>query len=106
MKIKAVFLGLTVTALSMVAIATEDKGTAKQTMAGYISDSQCGTNVDKACAKRCAKQGAAPVFVDDKDKTVISIANPESVKDLIGEHVALEGTLNDNQLTISAAKKD
>src|SRR5689334_18054012 len=88
-----VLMALIVASLSAMTYSAENKDSgANKKMSGYISDARCGARVDKACAKRCASQGVAPVFVDEKSETVFSLGNPEKVKDLIGDHVAVTGT--------------
>ena len=76
---------------------------------GFISDASCGaanakaTAEAKECAQRCVKGGAAPVFVTG-DK-VINIANPATVKDLVGEKVKVKGTLDKGTLKVESIAK-
>jgi len=68
---------------------------------GYVSDAKCGAKVDAACAKKCIEAGEKVVFVNDSDKAVIPIANPEPLKGHEGHHVMVEGKLENNSLTVS-----
>jgi hypothetical protein len=79
----------------------------KGTWTGYISDSDCGTkgnNADHAaCAKKCVKNGAAPVFVvGDK---VYTISNPKKVAKFIGDKVTITGSLTGDAIEIEKVSK-
>jgi len=79
----------------------------KGTWTGYISDADCGTkgnNADHAeCAKKCVKNGAAPVFVvGDK---VYTISNPKKVAKFIGDKVTISGTLTGDAIAIDKISK-
>jgi hypothetical protein len=59
---------------------------------GYISDSMCGAKhagTGAECVKKCIAGGLKPVFVDDKQKAVWTIDNPDAVKDYYGSHVVV-----------------
>lgn len=61
-------------------------------LTGYISDSMCGAKhagTGAACVKECIKNGMKPVFVDEANKQVWTIDNPDAVKDFYGDHVAV-----------------
>jgi len=86
-----------------LAAFTIDKG--KWT--GYISDSHCGAKGNNAghadCAKKCIKEGFAPVFVvGDK---VYAINNPKKVADFIGEKVTITGTITNDKVDIEKISK-
>jgi hypothetical protein len=77
------------------------------TWTGYISDSHCGAagNNDghAACAKKCVKQGYAPVFVvGDK---VYTIKDPKLVSDYIGDKVTITGTITGDSIDIEKVTK-
>ena len=79
----------------------------KGTWTGYISDSDCGmkgNNADHAeCAKKCVKNGAAPVLVvGDK---VYAISNPKTVAKFIGDKVTVTGTLTGESIAIDKITK-
>jgi len=75
-----------------------------QRWTGYVSDAKCGAKVDAACAKKCIEAGEKMVFVNDGDKAVIPVANPEALKGHEGHHVMVEGRLENNALTVSKVK--
>lgn len=79
----------------------------KGTWTGYISDSDCGTkgnNADHAaCAKKCVKNGAAPVLVvGDK---VYTLSNPKKVAKFIGDKVTITGTMTGDAIAIDKVTK-
>ncbi len=87
---------------SIVAYAA-DKGT----WTGYISDSHCGAKGNNdghaACAKKCIKDGYAPVFVvGDK---VYTINDPKKVSKYIGQKVTITGTITGDALDIEKVGK-
>jgi hypothetical protein len=91
---------LVVASLSVYAAGTE-------TWTGFVSDSDCGTkgnNADHAaCAKKCVKNGAAPVLVvGDK---VYTISNPKKVAKYIGDKVTITGTLTGDAIAIDKVTK-
>jgi hypothetical protein len=62
---------------------------------GFISDSGCGSKHlgdNAACVKGCISKGEKPVFVDETQKVVWKIDNPESVKDFYGAKVVITAT--------------
>ena len=82
-------------------------GADKGEWTGYISDADCGTkgnNADHAaCAKKCVKNGAAPVFVvGDK---VYTISNPKKVAKFIGDKVNITGTMTGDAIEIEKISK-
>lgn len=79
----------------------------KGTYTGYISDADCGTKGNSAdhaeCAKKCVKNGAAPVFVvGDK---VYTISNPKKVAKFIGDKVNITGTITGDAIDIEKISK-
>lgn len=86
-----------------LAIYAAEKGT----WTGYISDSHCGAKGNSEghadCAKKCVKNGYAPVFVvGDK---VYTINNPKKVSHYIGDKVTITGTITDDKLDIEKISK-
>jgi hypothetical protein len=78
-------------------------------IAGYISDSKCGAThtssaPDAACVKACIGAGAKPVFVDDAQKQVWTIDDPDAVKGHYGHHVSVVGSRDETNKTIHIAK--
>ena len=81
--------------------------TGKGSWTGWISDADCGTKGNSAdhadCAKKCVKNGAAPVFVvGDK---VYTISNPKKVAKFIGDKVQITGTLTGDAIQIEKVSK-
>ncbi|MGH2565202.1 MAG: hypothetical protein ACRDE8_06010 [Ginsengibacter sp.] len=81
-----------------VAAFTTDKGT----WTGYISDSHCGAKGNNAghaeCARKCVKEGYAPVFV--VGEKVYAINDPKKVADYIGDKVTITGTITNDAIDI------
>lgn len=79
-----------------------------ESLAGFVSDEHCGashsygTDNAKKCVKSCVKKGSAPVLVTDGK--VMRIANPDAVKDVVGENVTIEGTVSDHTVTVASVK--
>jgi len=97
-------LALLFAAISVSAVTTSAKS---MTWTGWISDSHCGAkgmSADhKACAETCVKtKNAKWVFVNDKTKHVIPIANQDSVvpEDALGHPVKVTGHIDKGVLTI------
>jgi hypothetical protein len=89
--------------LFSLSVFAADKGT----WTGYISDSHCGAKGNSdghaSCAKKCVKEGYAPVFVvGDK---VYTINNPKKVSNYIGDKVTITGTITDDKLDIEKVTK-
>ena len=87
---------------SFIAFAA-DKGT----WTGYISDEHCGAKGNNAghsdCAKKCVKDGYAPVFVvGDK---VYTISDPKKVSHYIGDKVTITGTITGDAIDIEKISK-
>lgn len=73
------------------------------TMNGWISDSMCGAKhagSGAACVKKCIDGGMAPVFVSEKDKSVLKIDNPDAVKSYYGSHVKVTGTVDESAKSV------
>ncbi|UWZ82977.1 hypothetical protein [Occallatibacter riparius] len=79
-------------ALSAVSASAADSSS----MNGWISDSMCGAKhagSGAACVKKCVEGGMQPVFVSEKDKSVLTIDNPDTVKEYYGSKVTVKGTV-------------
>jgi hypothetical protein len=91
-------IGIYLCTMSVLAFAKD------QTWAGWISDSKCGVNGANAghmaCAKKCIAEGAKPVFVSDSEQKIIPVANPEMLRDHVGEHVKLVGTMSNGSVHV------
>jgi len=75
-----------------------------QRWTGYVSDAKCGAKLDAACTKKCLEAGEKMVFVNDGDKSVVPVANPEKLKNHVGQHLLIEGRIDNNTLTVSNVK--
>ena len=100
-------LFVVVLALSTVPALAADMSAAK--VSGYISDSMCGAKhngsaPNVACVKKCIGGGAKPVFVDDANKAVYTIDDPDSVKGHEGHHVSVVAKTDDSAKTIHISK--
>ncbi|MBS1669273.1 MAG: hypothetical protein JST58_18025 [Bacteroidetes bacterium] len=78
------------------------------TWTGYISDSHCGAKGAKegheACAAKCIKEGAVPVFVvGDK---VYTISQPKKVSKYLGKKVTITGNINGDVIEIEKVSKE
>ena len=109
-------LGLTVVML-MIASTVSFGKKADKTYTGEIMDSTCakmgnhdagykltGTNTPKDCTLACVKSGAKFVLYDATTKTTYELDDQDMAKDLAGQKVKVEGTLNNSTKTIHAAK--
>jgi heme A synthase len=80
-------------AIALGAMVASAAGSTK--INGWISDSMCGAKhagSGAACVKKCIDGGMAPVFVDEQQKAVWTIDNPDAVKGFYGDHVAVTAT--------------
>jgi len=79
-----------------------------QTVNGWISDSKCGVKGAnagaEACTKKCIAAGASPVVVTDKDQKVLTVENPDSLKDHYGHHVAVTGHIDGDKIHVVSVK--
>jgi hypothetical protein len=99
-------LALLFAAITIAGVATT--ASAKTlTWTGWISDSHCGAkgmSADhKACAETCVKtRNAKWVFVNNKTKHVIPIANQDSVvpDEALGHPVRVTGHIDNGVLTV------
>ena len=77
--------------------------------AGWISDSKCaakGANAaHEACTKKCVASGEKPVLVTDADGKVVPIDNPDAVKDQLGKHVEVKGTLANGSVHVKSVSE-
>ena len=73
---------------------------------GYLSDRKCAKPDEghAECARKCVKNGEPIVFVNDVDKKVYEIENPESVKDHVGHKVVLTGKAEADRIRVDSVK--
>jgi len=79
-----------------------------QTVNGWVSDSKCGVKganaTSEACTKKCIKAGASPVVVTDTDQKVLTVENPDALKDHYGHHVAVTGHVTGDKIHVESVK--
>jgi hypothetical protein len=95
---------------SMAAMADDAKKSATkapaggQSFDGWVSDEKCGAKIDAECAKKCEALGVKMVFVNAADKSIVQVANQASLKGYAGQHVNIQGKLENGVLTVSSVK--
>ncbi len=79
-----------------------------ETVKGWVSDSKCGVKGANAkaeeCTKKCIAEGASMVFVTDKDQKVLTIDNPDALKDHVGHHVAVKAHVMGDSIHVESVK--
>ncbi|MFZ0685913.1 MAG: hypothetical protein WAM89_10235 [Terriglobales bacterium] len=79
-----------------------------QTVNGWVSDSKCGVKGAHEgaaeCTKKCIEGGASAVIVTDKDQKVLTVDNPDSLKEHYGHHVAVTGHIDGDKIHIDGVK--
>lgn len=76
-------------------------------MTGWISDSICGAGnagsnkAERECADRCIKNGAAPVFVSEKDQKVYQVSDAALAKKHLQGKVKVSGDIKGDTITIA-----
>jgi len=96
---RVLFVMVAVFALTALAAKAADSSKIN----GYISDSMCGAKhmgTGAECVKKCISGGMKPVFVDEANKAVWTIDNPDAVKDFYGSHVTVTATADDSTKTV------
>ncbi len=73
---------------------------------GYVSDKKCAKPDEghAECARNCVKDGEPIVFVNDIDKKVYEIENPDAVKDHVGHKVVLTGKADGDRIHVDSVK--
>ena len=102
---KKCFVFVAMFAVSSLVFAADNKTDTKaklETVTGVVSDAKCGAAAhDADCVKKCEEAGQPLVVVNDKDKSVMSVKNPEVLKGHEGHHVRLKAHVYpDNSLHI------
>jgi hypothetical protein len=106
MKKVTLFLFLMFSLLFCLAIvsAAKDKTAKASTVKGWVTDAKCnvkGANAEgEACTKKCLAAGEKMVLVTDKDHKVLTVDNPDVLKDHAGHHVAVKGQVDSSAGTI------
>jgi len=96
------FVALMVVVFGLATVAFSSPGSTK--LNGWISDSMCGAKHmgdNPSCVKKCIHEmGSAPVFVDEAQKAVWTIENPDAVKDFYGDHVTITATVDSSTKSV------
>jgi hypothetical protein len=76
-----------------------------ETVTGYVSDAKChkAGAEHAACAKKCVGAGEAIVLVTEDNK-VLKVHNPDALKDMVGDKVTVEGTVDNDSIHVDSAK--
>lgn len=101
---------LTIVVLSLgaasLAFAYQNSSSSKAKVTGWVVDEKCGAKVanehGSACAKRCVEGGQPVVLVDDKDQSVLKVANQDALKSHAGEHVTVNGSVDNGTLHVDS----
>ena len=92
----------------IVAMASVSFAGDAQTVNGWIADSKCGVKGAnagaEACTKKCIAAGASPVVVTDTDQKVLTVENPDALKEHYGHHVAVTGHVDGDKIHVESVK--
>ena len=99
-----VFLMFSLLFCLAIVSAAKDKSPKASTVKGWVTDAKCGAKSanaqGEACTKKCLAAGEKMVFVTDKDHKVLTVDNPDALKDHAGHHVAVKGQVDSSAGTI------
>jgi putative cell wall-binding protein len=102
------FLLLLLAVALVLIIASVSFAADTETVNGWISDSKCGAKganaSAEACTKKCIAAGASPVIVTDKDEKVLTVENPDALKEHYGHHVAVTGHIDGDKIHVDSVK--
>ena len=102
---KKLFAALLVTSLALFMTVSVGAGTDKAaSLNGWVSDTNCGVKHaqagGEACIKKCMGHGAKVAFVNDADKSVWGVDNPEVLAGHEGHHVTLQAHVDKEKKSI------
>jgi len=99
-------LVLLLAASLILLVASVSFASGAQTINGWVSDSKCGVkgaNAEHAkCIKKCLEDGAVLAIVTDKDQKILTVDNPEALKDHYGHHVAVTGQIDGDKIHVDS----
>ena len=102
------FLLLLLAGAFIVSMASVSFASDAQTVNGWISDAKCGAKGAnagaEACTKKCIAAGEKPVVVTDADQKVLTVDNPDALKEHYGHHVAVTGHINGDKIHVDSVK--
>jgi hypothetical protein len=69
---------------------------------GTVSDSMCGAKEGHSaeCTKKCIAGGSKMVFVNESDKKILEVANPDKLAGHEGHKVKVTGSVENDKLTV------
>ena len=92
----------------VVAIAAAESDKAGDTVNGWVTDSACGVKGaaagKEACAQKCIEKGAKMVVVTDADQKILTVENPDALKEHVGHHVAITGHTSGDSIHVETVK--
>lgn len=102
--------------VSVVASVLSTSPAQTVTWTGWFSDMECATpRVARGiiapngsdCVKRCLDKGVAAVFISEQAQALFQVKNFPSVKDEVGYHVELTGTIDEgaNTITVQSVRR-
>jgi hypothetical protein len=101
---KKVLIVLSVVLVLSLTASAASKGS----WTGWITDEKCGAKdaneAKSGCAKACIGKGSKAVFVSDKDGAVLAVTNQDAVKEHAGEHVKVNGSVDEDAKSITVEK--
>jgi hypothetical protein len=101
-------LSLLLAGAFVVSVASVSFAGDAQTVNGWVADSKCGVKGAnagaEACTKKCIAAGASPVVVSDTDQKVLTVDNPEALKEHYGHHVAVTGHVDGDKIHVDSVK--
>jgi hypothetical protein len=104
---KRVLLACAAVSLVCFMIAGVSTAADQTTVNGWVTDSKCGVKGAKAgheaCAKKCLDKGASMVVVSDADQKILTVDNPDTLKDHVGHHVAVMGEVTGDSIHVESA---
>ncbi len=101
---KIALILLAVACLASISLAGDKPKSQKIT--GWVSNSSCGVkdSQDAECTKKCVGKGDKVVIVNDADKSLVSLDNPDALKDHWGHHVTVTGADNNGSFHVDKVK--
>jgi hypothetical protein len=92
--------------LALSAMAFDDMGKSA-TVNGWVTDAKCGAKSANAkaaaCTKKCLAAGEKMVVVTDGDNKVLTVDNPDALKEHEGHHVAVTGRVSGDSIHVDKA---
>jgi len=93
--------------VTVALVSASDMGKS-ETVKGWVTDSMCGAKGANAaameCTKKCLSKGAKMVVVTDGDQKVLTVENPDALKDHVGHHVSVSGEVSGDSIHVESAK--